>query len=225
MGKRKEPGPPASYRDIPPLPPLVLKEAALNQYMGGRGPDRLLLHAFMRRYSGVLERVANAATDQALVDALSATDDVGGLAGLLARVAPLDPPAADPLARARARGARGKTELLARAGGALRVGQAAQRLGVSAQAVQARRKRGTLLAVAQSNGEFLYPACQFGPEGALPGLAAVLQAFGVRSTWTQLSVLLAPAEPLGGRTPLEALAAGQAEQAVEAVRAYGEHGA
>ncbi|HEU0015902.1 MAG TPA: hypothetical protein VFQ45_19645 [Longimicrobium sp.] len=220
MSKRREPP------GTEPPHDLVIKEAALHRYTATRNADSLLLHAFMRRYSGVLERVAGAATDQALADALAARDDVGGLAELLARVAPLDPPSPDPLGRARARGARGKTELLARAGGALRLAQAARRLGVTAQAVHARRKRGTLLAVPHSNGEFLYPACQFTPDGgALPGLAAVLQAFAVRSPWTQLSVLLAPHGALGGRTPLEALAQGQAEQVVAAVRTYGEHGA
>jgi hypothetical protein len=183
----------------------------------------LLAHAFMQRYSRLLERLGKAASDHAIADALAAEDDVGGLAALLAQVGPLTPPAGDPLAAARARGAQAKGDLLRRSGGGLRLGQAAQRLGVSPQAVHARRKRGTLLAVPQANGEWLYPACQFGPDGALPGLALVLQAFGVRSPWTQLAVLLAPAAALGGRTPLQALQAGQAAQAAQAVSTYGEH--
>jgi hypothetical protein len=182
----------------------------------------LLLSAFVRRYSAVLRRVGEAAPQQALADALSATDEVGGLAALLARVAPLEPPAADPLAAARARGAAAKGDLLRRAGGALRLGEAARRMGVTPQAVHARRKRGTLLAVPQANGEWLYPACQFGADGPFPGLAAVLQAFGVASPWTRLAVLLSPADALEGRTPLEALAAGDAAAAAEAVSTYGE---
>ena len=183
----------------------------------------LLAHAFMQRYSSLLKRLGEAAPDRAIADALAADDEVGGLAALLAQVGPLTPPAQDLLAPARARGAQAKGELLRRAGGGLRLGQAAQRLGVSPQAVHARRKRGTLLAVPQANGEWLYPACQFGPDGALPGLVTVLQAFGVRSPWTQLAVLLAPAPALGGRTPLQALQAGQGVQAAQAVSTYGEH--
>lgn len=188
-------------------------------------PERVLLAAaIVRRYSELLRRIGERAPERALEDALAASDDVGGLAKLLAEVSPLDPPPPDPLAAARARGALGKMELLRRAGGGLRAGEVAERMGVSPQAVHARRKRGTLLAVPQANGEHLYPACQFGPDGALPGLAAVLSAFAVESPWTRLSVLLAEADALGGRTPLEALAAGDVAGAAEAVSTYGEHG-
>jgi hypothetical protein len=183
----------------------------------------MLVNAFLRRYSVLLERIGDAASEEALQDALAASDDVGGLAGVLAEVAPLAPPTPDPLAAARARGARAKGELLLRAGGGLRLAEAARRMGVTSQAVHARRKRRTLLAVPQPNGEHLYPACQFGPDGVLPGLSAVLQAFAVESPWTRLAVLLAPAEALGGRTPLEALAAGDVEGAATVAAAYGEH--
>lgn len=187
------------------------------------GARSLLAAAFIKRYSSLLERLGEAAPDHAIADALAAPDEVGGLATLLAQVGPVTLPATDRLASARARGAQAKVELLRQAGGALRLGEAAHRLGVSPQAVHARRKRGTLLAVPQANGEWLYPACQFGPDGALPGLGAVLEAFGVRGPWTQLSVLLAPAPSLGGRTPLQALQAGEASAAAQAVASYGEH--
>ena len=202
-----------------------VREPALAGYGRAADPHALLAAAFVRRYAGLLRRIGESAPEQALADALSATDDVGGLAELLARVAPLEPPAADPLAPARARGARAKGELLRRAGGGLRLGDAARRMGVSSQAVHARRKRGTLLAVPQANGEWLYPGCQFGPDGPLQGLGAVLQAFRMRSPWTQLAVLLAPADTLEGRTPLDVLAAGEVERAAEAVSTYGEQGA
>lgn len=187
-------------------------------------PRALLLAAFLGRYGSLLQRLSVAAPEQAISDALSASDDVGGLATLLARVGPLAPAASDPFGPARARGAQAKVELLRQAGGGLRLGQAAGLLGVSTQAVHARRKRGTLLAVQQANGEWLYPACQFGPNGALPGLGAVLQAFQVRSPWTQLAVLLAPSGVLHGQTPLQALQAGRPQAATEAVAGYGEQG-
>ena len=201
-----------------------VREPALQGYGRATDPHALLTAAFLRRYAGLLRRIGETAPEEALADALSASDDVGGLADLLARVAPLAPPA-DPFAAARARGARAKGELLRRAGGGLRLGEAARRMGVTSQAVHTRRKRGTLLAVPQANGEWLYPGCQFGTDGPLPGLGGVLQAFAVRSPWTQLAVLLAPADALDGRTPLDALAAGEVERAAEAVSTYGEQGA
>jgi len=190
----------------------------------GAAARTMMLAAFLRRYTVLLQRIGEAAPEHAITDALAASDDVGGLAELLARVGPLAPPAPDPLATARARGAQAKGELLRRAGGGLRLGEAARQLGVSAQAVHARRKRGTLLAVQQANGEWLYPVCQFGPDGALSGLGGVLQAFQVRSPWTQLAVLLAPAIILGGETPLQALQAGRADLAVQAVASFAEQG-
>lgn len=186
-------------------------------------PGERLLKAFLRRYTDLLFRLGEAAPSEALEDALAAPDDVGGLARLLARLGPMAAPAPDPLAAARARGAEAKGRLLAKAGGALRAGEVAARLGVTPQAVHARRQRGTLLAVPQANGEWVYPACQLGPAGALPGLAEVLRAFNVDDPWTRLSVLLSPADGAGSRTPLELLAAGRAREAAEAVARYGEH--
>jgi hypothetical protein len=198
-----------------PLPAVRFNAPATQQ--------ALLVTAFIRRYGSLLERLGKTAPPEVIRDALAASDDVGGLAGLLAAMAPGGIPAAsDPLAAARARGAQAKGELLRQAGGGLRLGQAARRLGVSAQAVHARRKRGTLLAVPQANGEWLYPACQFGPDGALPGLGLVLQSFQVRSPWTQLAVLLAPADVLDGDTPLQALEAGRVDLATQAVSSFGE---
>lgn len=211
--------------DAEPVEPFVARERPRVAYRASANPvaRAIMAAAFIQRYSSLLERLGQTASDEAIGQALGAPDDVGGLAALLAQVGPVDPPAPDPLAAARARGAQAKGELLRQAGGALRLGEVARRLGVSPQAVHARLKRGTLLAVPQANGEWLYPACQFGPDGALPGLGTVLQAFGVRSPWTQLSVLLAPAAPLGGRTPLQALRDGEPDAAAQAVSTYGEH--
>lgn len=184
-----------------------------------------LRSAFLSRYGGLLERLAASASAESVQTALAAADEVGGLAGLLASVGPIDPPPRDPLAAARARGAGMKAELLERAGGALSVGEVAAMMGVTPAAVHARRQRGTLLAVRQANGEFLYPACQLGDEGALPGLGQLLAAFTVDGEWTRLSVLLSPAPGLEGATPLDALRQGDLAGAIDAVSSYGEHGA
>jgi hypothetical protein len=232
MMKRKGQGSPPNeppeeeeMYDTQPVEPSVARERPRVAYRASANPvaRAILATAFIQRYSSLLERLGQTASDEAIGQALGAPDDVGGLAALLAQVGPIAPPATDPLASARARGAHAKGELLRQAGGALRLGEVAHRLGVSPQAVHARLKRGTLLAVPQANGEWLYPACQFGPDGALPGLGTVLQAFGVRSPWTQLSVLLAPAASLGGRTPLQALHDGEPDAAAQAVSTYGEH--
>src|SRR5207302_7702997 len=98
-------------------------------------------------------------------------------------------------------------------------------LGITRQAVDKRRSRGVLLALPSGSGEYLYPACQFTPDGVIPGLAAVLQAFRIENRWTQLSVLLAPAPGLGGRTVLQALQAGDVKQAVDIAAAFGEQAA
>jgi hypothetical protein len=186
--------------------------------------DDPLRSAFLTRYGGFLERLAASASPESVQTALAASDEVGGLAGMLASVGPIEPPPRDPLASARARGAGMKSELLGRAGGALSAGEVAALMGVTPAAVHARRQRGTLLAVRQANGEFLYPACQFGDEGSLPGLGQVLAAFAVEGAWTRLSVLLSPAPSLDGATPLDALRRGDVAGAVEAVSSYGEHG-
>lgn len=214
--------------DVEPVGPSMVRERPRVAYRGSApsaatAARAIMAAAFIQRYSSLLERLGQTASDEAIAQALGAPDEVGGLAALLAEVGPATPPAVDPLASARARGAQAKGELLQQAGGALRLGEVARRLGVTPQAVHARLKRGTLLAVPQANGEWLYPACQFGPDGALPGLGGVLQAFTVRSPWTQLSVLLAPAQALGGRTPLQALQAGESDAAALAVSTYGEH--
>jgi len=136
----------------------------------------------------------------------------------------IDPPPHDPFSGARARGMALKRDLLARAGGALTAEEVAAVLGVSSNAVHTRHHRGTLLAVRDGTGKFLYPACQFGNGGSLPGLDLVLAAFTVQGEWTRLSVLLAPAPALGGATPLDALRREDVAGAVEAVSSYGEHG-
>ncbi|HEX2208214.1 MAG TPA: hypothetical protein VHG93_11070 [Longimicrobium sp.] len=223
-----QPAPEDQVYEPQPVEPSVVRERPRVAYRGASSPAAaaaraIMAAAFIQRYSSLLERLGQTAPDEAIAQALGAPDEVGGLAALLAEVGPATPPAVDPLASARARGAQAKGELLTQAGGALRLGEVARRLGVTPQAVHARRTRGTLLAVPQANGEWLYPACQFGPDGVLPGLGTVLQAFVVRGPWTRLSVLLAPAPSLGGATPLQALRAGNPEAAAQAVSTYGEH--
>jgi hypothetical protein len=114
--------------------------------------------------------------------------------------------------------------LLRAAGGALSSQQAAQALGITRQGVDKRRLRRALLAVPAGSGDYLYPACQFTSDGVIPGLEGTLRAFQVRNPWTQLSVLLAPAPGLGGRSILETLAAGDAARALAIAASFGAQG-
>ena len=186
-----------------------------------------LAQAFLKRSMKMLERVSSSASSEALQSALSSPTDVGGVASLLSDLAPLDVDlsVADPFLEAMARGAAIKRELLTSGGGGLTSSQVAGALGITRQAVDKRRIRHALLAVPNGSGEYVYPACQFTPEGVMPGLEEVLRAFRIRNPWTQLSMLLASAPSLEGKTILEVLKAGQIERAVDIVTSFGEQAA
>src|SRR5580692_2905054 len=186
-------------------------------------PDNALAETFLNRSVKMLERMSYAASLEALKAALASPTDMGGVALLLSDLAPLgvDLSAVDPFVEAMARASAVKRELLTGAGGALTSSQAASVLGITRQAVDKRRSRRALLAVPNGSGEYLYPACQFMPDGIIPGLEGVLHAFAIRNPWTQLSVLLAPAAALAGMTVLEALKSGRVENAIGVAASFG----
>jgi hypothetical protein len=66
----------------------------------------------------------------------------------------------DPLAPALARGVEHRRTLLNLAGSAMSAEEAGQILGITRQAVDKRRRAGTLLAVREGS-DWRYPACQF----------------------------------------------------------------
>ena len=198
--------------------------------MGGRAADgarQALAQAFLKRSVKMLERVSSSASSEALKSALSSPTDVGGVASLLSDLAPLgvDLSAVDPFVEAMARGAAIKRELLTGGGGGLTSSQVASALSITRQAVDKRRSRRALLAVPNGSGEYVYPACQFTSDGVINGLEEVLRAFRIRSPWTQLSVLLASAPALGGKTLLEALKSGALEKAIAIAASFGEQAA
>lgn len=178
--------------------------------------------AFERRYGELVRHVASHAPMETLAEALAQGDPYSGLAGVL-RVAVSLEPVADPLAAAKARSVEARRRLLERAGGALRVGEVAELLGVTTQAVQARRSRGTILSLALPRGEHVYPAVQFHEGGLLEGLREVLGAFEEVDPWTQLAVLLAPSERFGGKSGFDLLRAGEVDGALSIAATYGEH--
>ena len=198
--------------------------------MGGRAADgarQALAQAFLKRSVKMLERVSSSASSEALKSALSSPTDVGGVASLLSDLAPLgvDLSAVDPFLEAMARGAAIKRELLTGGGGGLTSSQVARALSITRQAVDKRRSRRALLAVPNGSGEYVYPACQFTSDGVINGLEEVLRAFQIQSPWTQLSVLLASAPALGGKTLLEALKSGALEKAIAIAASFGEQAA
>ena len=103
--------------------------------------------------------------------------------------------------------------------------QVSTALGITRQAVDKRRLRRALLAVPNGSGDYVYPACQFTADGVIPGLEDVLRAFRIRSPWTQLSALLAPAPALGGKSILETLKSGAVERAGAVAASLGEQAA
>jgi hypothetical protein len=188
---------------------------------------QVLEQAFLKRSVKMLERVSSAASLESLKSALSAPTDVGGCASLLSDLAPLgaDLFAADPFVDAMVRGAVIKRELLTSAGGGLTSNRVASALGITRQAVDKRRSRRALLAVPNGSGDYVYPACQFTSDGVVSGLEEVLRAFRIRNPWTQLSVLLAPAPALRGKTMLAALKSGAVETASALAASFGEQAA
>ena len=189
--------------------------------------QKALAQAFLKRSVKMLERVSSSASSETLKSALSSPTDIGGVATLLSDLASLsvDLSAVDPFAEAMARGAAIKQELLTIGGGGLTSSQVAGALGITRQAVDKRRGRRALLAVPNGSGEYVYPACQFTLDGVIPGLEEVLRAFHIRNPWTQLSVLLASAPALGGKTIVEALKSGAIERAVAVAASFGEQAA
>lgn len=154
------------------------------------------------------------------------------VAGLLADVATAALVAeakGDPLAQAVAASAQRRRELLAEAGGGLSTAAAAAALGTSRQAVDKRRRAGTLLAVPLPAGDWAFPAAQFGPDGrVLEGLSEALRALNIDDPWMRLAEMLAPDADLEGRSALQVLRE-EGRDALPAVRralsGVGEHGA
>lgn len=137
--------------------------------------------------------------------------------------------ATDPLAEALAEGTRLKEQLLDEAGGALSSDVVARQLGVSRQAVDKRRTRGSLIAVPTASGDWAYPRAQFDDDGRpLAGLAEILRALRIDDPWARLNELLAPDPDLDGRSALALLrefGTGAVPRIARALSTVGEQGA
>lgn len=189
-------------------------------------PSTELRSVFRRRVEALVDRLSERAPDESLAAALEAPSDFGGLARLLSDTAALGVSleTVDPLAEAIARGAEIKQELLRDAGGGWSSPRVAELLGITRQAVDKRRRAGKLLALQSGQGGYVYPVCQFADGEVLPGLDQFLAAFSAGGPWVRLSVLLAPADEIGGISPLDALRRGDIQAAVLAASVHGEQG-
>ena len=176
--------------------------------------------AFIRRSLSALERLVGSASAHALSEALAAPTDIGSLAQLLSRSDNVGAPvmALEPLAPSLARGIEHREQLLRLAGGTIPAQEAAHLLGISRQAVDKRRKAGSLLAVRQGN-DWHYPACQFQQGEVVNGLAGVVQQMASSGPWVTLDFLLSEDAVLGQRTPLQALRNNGREDVLRLVRA------
>jgi hypothetical protein len=176
--------------------------------------------AFLTRSVEAITRMAGM-DDAAAMQALEAPTDVGTLAYAVSAAAAAPSIAQlDPEAALLAEGARLKSDLLERAGGALGVGQVASLLRVSRQAVDKRRKAGKLIAV-PAGEDYVYPACQFTDEGVVAGLDKALGVMPVQDPWMRLEWLLTEDDVLEGSSPLAALKSDSVHEVVELAAGHG----
>lgn len=175
--------------------------------------------AFLRRATSALERMAASASPKALSEALAAPTDAGSLARLLSQSDVIGSAVVelDPLVPALARNVEHRKLLIERAGGTLSGEDAGRLLGISRQAVDKRRRAGSLLAVREGS-DWRYPACQFDETEVVAGIGEVVRAFASSGPWVALDFLLAPDSALSGRSPLDALKTGDRDAVMRLLR-------
>jgi hypothetical protein len=101
----------------------------------------------------------------------------------------------------------------------------AKHLRLTRQAVNRRRKLGTLLGLDAGRHGFLYPAWQFDREGTISGLEEVLRAMNQVGPWKQQAFMLSESLRLGDRRGVDVLRQGDIAAVVRAGSCIGEHGA
>ncbi|NEJ18701.1 DNA-binding protein [Rhizobium leguminosarum] len=175
--------------------------------------------AFLRRATSALERISANVPAKDLADALSAPTDAGSLAQLLSRSDMVGAAIndLDPLVPALARNVEHRQNLVERAGGTVSAEDAGRMLGISRQAVDKRRRAGTLLAVREGS-DWRYPLCQFDQGEVIGGISDVVRGFAAAGPWIALDFLLAADTVLGGRTALQALSDGDREAVRRLIR-------
>lgn len=117
-----------------------------------------------------------------------------------------------------AAGAQARTDIFAR-GDSLNSQDLADRLGVSRETVNQRRRNGQLLALQHERRGFRYPAWQIEP-GVRDAMNAVLAELGKGADcWSAYLFFTQPNPLLGGATPLQALKTRKSVQVLQAASA------
>jgi hypothetical protein len=115
-----------------------------------------------------------------------------------------------------------RDSLLEKSGGSLSLTEAANRLGVSRQALHKRIKTGSALGMMRGN-ELVLPCAQFrqrrGSFEILPGIPEVAKLFKVAGGWSALQFLV-EADPNLAKPPIQALTEGRVAEVVSAAKAY-----
>jgi len=201
-----------------------LAEAVLSLYRLSGKPARA---AFGTRAVRSVVRIAEALTEPELTIAVSRSTDVGALVEALQFHEAAIPDQSDnSLWPALLRGLERKQEILGRDGGTLGVGEIADFLQVSRQAIEKRRQRGTMLGLSLGSRGFRYPRWQFTDDGILEGLPDVLAALRENAVteWMAAEFFVTTDEYLDGRTPIEALRNGELESVLLVASMFGEQG-
>jgi hypothetical protein len=193
----------------------------------GQATRSAVRQAFLERAVDYIAEVADTAPETVIIGALREPTALATIAHALTEsvVEERELDEADrQIAAALAAGAQYKADLLDRAGGAFSAEQLGNVLAISRQAVNAGRKTNLYFGV-PSGQSFAYPKVQVSGDGVLNGLRSFLDAFTLPDPWMKLAVLVEPSERLDGRSPLDALRAGDVNQAVLVAETYGGHGA
>ena len=176
--------------------------------------------ALGNRLHAAVESLLEQASDDLVLDAISAPTGSGSLARLVANLTEVSPATAavDPLASAQARAAIWRTHYAA-ATPLLDAGEVTTILGLtSSEALRKRDRAGTILALPLATGKYAYPAWQFVDGRVVDGLALVRRALGNSPPWVFAGQLdaLRDADSDDSPTLRELLIAGRVPQAVRA---------
>jgi len=124
---------------------------------------------------------------------------------------------------ARLRGEISKLELLDEAGPMLTLGEAAEALSVSKQAVHKRLQSGSLFGI-KAKREIRIPAWQIREREVVPGIAKVLNNLAT-TDWGKMLFLHSENMQLEGRKPMDLILKGDSASVVEVAALFGEQGA
>lgn len=181
---------------------------------GSDGDAPTLRSALRLRVRRAIDGLVDRMPPTAMLEAVAAPTDFEALIVMIQEGAVLPPPVPEtPLAGAMARAVVHKQEILAQIGPMLPVSEVQNLLGISRQAVDKRRERGSLLGVRLGHSWF-YPEIQFDMANearVYPAVNEVLKIHEGDSAWVVFDALLANDPAFGGRTLLDVVRAGEGD--------------